>query len=91
MRWLPTGAAAKKLVFLSIVAVPTSGGRLTMVPAAPSVSAKATRAPPCRTAGAGAEIVAHPHSGDDALGFAANELDVRGGGKRQLLVVQALA
>jgi len=31
--------------------VPPPSGRLTMVPAAPSVSAKAMIAPPCRTAG----------------------------------------
>src|SRR5262245_13814774 len=48
-RTLPERAAAKKLVFDSIVAVLWPGARLTAVPAAPIVSANAISVPPCST------------------------------------------
>ena len=46
-RTLPERAAAKKLVFDSSVAVFCPAARLTTVPAAPMVSAKAISVPPC--------------------------------------------
>jgi hypothetical protein len=46
---VPSAAAPMKLVLDSMVAVLAPGGMLTMVPIAPSVSAKAMIEPPCRT------------------------------------------
>ena len=48
---VPTGAGPTKFVLLSIVVVPLPSGRLSTVAAAPSVSAKAMTAPPCRMSG----------------------------------------
>ena len=48
---VPSGAGPTKFVLLSIVVVPLPSGRLSTVAAAPSVSAKAITAPPCRIAG----------------------------------------
>src|SRR5262245_30144472 len=48
---VPTGAGPTKLVLLSSVVVVLPSGRFTMVAAAPSVSAKAMTAPPCRMSG----------------------------------------
>src|SRR5947209_20529518 len=47
----PTGRAARKFVLLSIVVVQAPSGRLSTVASAPTESAKAINAPPCKTAG----------------------------------------